>query len=288
MPDTSADGFHDRVAAALALPAAANGDGFQARLTLAMAAIAAGVTTSPDGFIERLILTGLAVVSPPGAPILWFDAQNIDGTFNSSLVDGQALGTWLNGGSNGSGGNAVQATGGLRPTFKKVGSAGKINNLSSVLFTPTQWMQTANVASVAQPNVICAVCKPIAGNGTVADGNDGVNRNDLLFSGGTWQLFGGTALYNSTLAATAGVYHVLRALFNTTSSTIRANKTTSTAGTSPGAASLDGLSLGVAGDATTPMNGEIVEVIVYGAGTAPTDVLLDAYFDAKYGSSWPQ
>lgn len=287
MADTLSDGFHDRVAAALALPTAANGDGFQARLTLAQAAIAAGILTSPDGFVERLILTGLGSVSPPGSPVFWFDAQNIDGTANSSLVDGQALGTWINGGSTGAGGNAVQATGGLRPTFKKVASAGKLNNLSSVLFTPTQWMQTANTATFAQPNVICVITK-IAAASTIVDGNDAVNRNDILSSAGTWQQFAGTALYNSTLASGVGTYHVLRSLYNTTSSTIRANKVTSTPGTSPGAASIDGISLGVAGDATSPLNGEIVEVVVYGAGTAPADALLDAYFDAKYGSSWPQ
>ncbi len=226
--------------------------------------------------------------SPPGTPTLWFDAQNIDGLGNSSLVDGQQIGTWTNLSSLGAAANAVQATGGLRPTFKLLGSSGKINNKSSVLFTPTQWMQTPNVANQAQPNVICAVMKPIAGNGTIADGNDGVNRNDLLFSGGTFQLFAGTSLYNSAIAATAGSYHVLRALFNAASSTIRVNKATSTAGTSPGTAILDGLSIGVAGDATTPINGEIVELLVYGAGTAPADALLDAYFDTKYGSSWPQ
>jgi len=225
---------------------------------------------------------------PPGSPIFWFSAQSIDGALNSTLVDGQQIGTWVNLGSTGAGGNLVQATAGLRPTFKLLASAGKINNKSSALFVPTQWMQTANTATFAQPNVICAVVRPNTGSGTVADGNDAVNRNDILLSGSTWQLFAGTALYNSTLAATANVYHVVRSLFNTTSSTIRANKVTSTAGTSPGAASIDGMSIGVAGDATTPLSGEVVEIVVYGAGTQPADGLLDSYFDGVYGSSWPQ
>src|SRR6185312_5196157 len=155
-------------------------------------------------------------------------------------------------------------------------------------FTITQWMQTANVATFAQPNVICAVQKVVSSNGTIADGNDGVNRNDLLYSGGTFQLFAGAGLYNSGLSATNGVYNALRALFNTTSSTIRANKTTSVAGASPGTASLDGLSVGVAGDATTPANMELAELIVYGAGTQPTDGSLDTYFDTEFGSGWPQ
>lgn len=246
-------------------------------------------TGAAGGGAAEWLALELASLSPPppGTPVFLFDAQNIDGTANSSLVDGQTLGTWINGGSTGAGGNAVQATGGLRPTFKKVASAGKLNNLSSVLFTPTQWMQTANTATFAQPNVICVITK-IAAASTIADGNDAVNRNDILSSAGTWQQFAGTALYNSTLASGVGTYHVLRSLYNTTLSTIRANKVTSTPGTSPGAASIDGISLGVAGDATSPLNGEIVEVVVYGAGTAPADALLDAYFDAKYGSSWPQ
>jgi hypothetical protein len=224
---------------------------------------------------------------PPGAPVFWFDGQNIDGLGNSSLTDGQAIGTWTNGGSTGAGGNLVQATGGLRPTFKKVANAVKLNAKSSVLFTATQWMQTANTATFAQPNVVCFVMLPNVG-GTVHDGNDASNRNDTLISGGTFQLFATSALYDSTRPATANVYHVVQSLFSGTSSTVRANKVTSVAGTSPGAAVIDGMSLGIAGDALTPLTGEIVELFVYGAGTAPATGLIDAYFDTKYGSSWPQ
>ncbi len=287
MSDTLFDGFHDRVAAALALPTAANGDAFQARLTLATTAILAGITTSPDGFIERLILTGLVQgLSPPGTPVLWFDAQNIDGTNNSSLIDGQAIGTWTNLSSLGAAGNAVQATGGLKPTFKKVASAGKLNNLSSVLLTPTQWMQTANVATWNQPNTIWVVVNN-AGGGTrtFVDGNDASNRNDLLATA-TWEMFAGTALSDSTIAATTGKYMAIRATFNGASSSMRINKTSTGALATPGAALLDGLSIGVGGDATSPGAGEIVEIVVYNSATA--DTFLDSYFDTKYGSSWPQ
>lgn len=54
-------------------------------------------------------------VVPPGAPALWLDGDDIDGQRNSTLVNGQALASWINKGS--LGGSMDQATVGLRPLF---------------------------------------------------------------------------------------------------------------------------------------------------------------------------
>lgn len=226
---------------------------------------------------------------PPGTALWWFDPRSVDGQLNATMVDGQQIGTYTNLGSLGSAGNAIQATGALKPTFKLVGAAGKLNNTPTILCTPTQWLQTANVAVQTQPNLICFVGNPADGaTRTFVDGNDAVNRNDTFSSAGVWEEFAGTALYNSTLAATAGLYHVVCSLFNGVSSTIRVNKTTSVAGTSPGAASLDGLSIGVAGDATSPCSGQIGAILVYGGGVIPSQASIDAWYDAAFGSIWPQ
>jgi len=226
---------------------------------------------------------------PPGTALLWFDPRSVDGQLNASMIDGQQIGTYVNLGTLGSAMNAVQATAGLRPTFKLLGSAGKLNNTPTVLCTPTQWMQTPNMTLQAQPNMVCFVGNPAdALTRTFADGNDAINRNDTFSSAAVWQQFAGTALNNSGLAATAGSYHVVSSFFNGTSSTIRANKVTSTPGTSPGAAGLDGLSIGVAGDATSPCSGQVGAILVYGAGVIPSQASIDAWFDAAFGSSWPQ
>ncbi len=101
--------------------------------------------------------SGATLPVPPGAPVVWYDPQDIDLSANGTLVDGQSLSIWKNKGTLGSAWDLLQATGATQPTFKKIAAAGKMNSLSSVLSTTSQWMQTALQSARPTANIIIAM-----------------------------------------------------------------------------------------------------------------------------------
>lgn len=99
-------------------------------------------------------------VQPPGSPSLWFDAQNIDGTSNSSMVDGQAIGTWKNLGSLGSAGDSVQATAGNKPAFRLIAVPGVFGNKPGIeCIDVNRRLISAAIANITQPYTVASVIR---------------------------------------------------------------------------------------------------------------------------------
>src|SRR6266446_5458351 len=69
---------------------------------------------------------------PPGAAVLWYDAQDINLLGNVGINDADPIGTWKNKGSLGSAADLLQASAPNRPLFRKIAAVGKINNLSAL------------------------------------------------------------------------------------------------------------------------------------------------------------
>jgi hypothetical protein len=230
----------------------------------------------------------LAGVVPPGTPSLWFDGQNIDGLNNSSLVDGQQLGTWLNLGSLGAGGNLVQATGATKPLFRLVAAAGKINNKSGVENTGTMQMSTLALTSQPQPNMVAFLYRQTAlANGQLWDASTGGGRqfNQMLIAGpGTIQMFAGAGPVPTTAAIATGTWETVVNAFNGVSSYVRLNGV-QTANVNPGTNALDSLRIFTDVSAVAPITGIIVELLEYSGGSQPTAAQIEAYFTSKYGAT---
>lgn len=213
---------------------------------------------------------------------LWFSAQNIDGSNNSTLTDGQTIGTWVNLGTLGAAGNLIQATAGLRPTYVLVASAGKLGNKSCVRSDGTKMMQTAAISAMAQPNLVAAVAMTTTVAGGICCITDGrtaqrhiVGRNaafveiyagSFVIPGGTWA---------------ANTYSTINCNFNGASTVARFNGTQTTI--NPNTNSLDGLTVFADLAGGSLWNGDIVEVVVNDDGSL-TAATAEAQFVTNYGA----
>jgi hypothetical protein len=235
--------------------------------------------------INGAAYTTLGALSPPGTPVLWFDAQNIDGTNNSGLVNLQTIGTWLNLGSLGVGGNLAQATAGIRPQYVAVASAGKLNNKSCVRNGAANWMQTAALTLMNQPTLIAAVAMTTsiaAGTSVISDGR-GVGRNlvgrvGAPFSAyaGAVQPLGGNFVIN--------IYNSVNVNFNGAASVGRMDGVAGGA-VNVGATGLDGVTIFSDTSFGSNWTGDIVELLIYNGGGQPTPAQVEAYFVSKYGAT---
>jgi len=231
---------------------------------------------------KPLVLPGLAF-----AP-LWFDAQDINAGAGQPL-DGAAIATWKNKGSIGAGGDCVQATGANRPLFKTVGAVGKLNNLSTVRFDgANDFLVSADFTALTQPTLVCLIgSRNGAASQVFCAGNGVTNRNQIWYDASVnkWALYAG-AVTDGALTADDAKYTMFAATFNFASSVFRVNGANNAIG-NPGNNVLDGFSLGGDEGGGAPLNGDIVEAVVY-VDTAPNLVAralsFEAYAVAKYGA----
>lgn len=250
--------------------------------------MSAHILGPPIGGITGLLTAvnpGPPAPTPPGTPSLWYDAQNIDGLNNSSLVDGQVIGTWSNRGSLGSSGNVVQATAGLKPTYKQVASSGKLNNKSCVRSDGARSMQSGALTTLTQPTLIAAVAlttSVAAGIRWIIDGRT-TQRDAMGQNGSPVEIFAGTFIQPGQNWS-ANTYQNVDCTFNGASSVCDMDGTASSS-FNPGAGGLDGVTLFSDLAAGSLWIGDIVEVLVYNGGGQPTAAAVRAYFTAKYGAT---
>lgn len=224
--------------------------------------------------------------TPPGTVLLWFDAQNIDGTNNSSLVDGQALALWKNLGSLGAAGNMVQATGANKPVYRAVAVSGKIGNKSAVeAVDGARFMVSNGFTTIAQPAMFA----------TVFRSNDKTSVEiDITTPGSVWQWYiaggaGGTIHIRCTADVDTGLnpavntFHSSVANYNGASSVVTLNGTSSAA-INPGSLSSGTQITWMDQTGGAGLIGYHVEKIV---ATGTTAAALEAYFATKYGA-FPQ
>jgi hypothetical protein len=229
--------------------------------------------------------------NPPGTTYLWYDAQDISLSNNNlGINDGDPIGTWKNKGSAGSAGDITQATGGNKPTFKLLGASGKLNNRSTIQFSGgSKSLAVAAGLTVNQADMVALVVKTT--NAALAQVfyqfGAGYSQQFGVSGTGLWQLYAGIQ-YTSALAIAANQYFLLLATWNGASTVFRINKVADPGITTPGTNNATGLTVGFDPVAPgSPMTGEIAEMLVY-TGTLPAVADVEAYFDQKYGSGWPQ
>lgn len=223
-------------------------------------------------------------VTFPGTPKLRFSAQNVDGLNNSSMIDGQQVGTWTNIGSLGAAANAIQATAGLRPLFALVASAGKLNNKSAVRGNGARWVRSASITPIVQPMLVSALAMTTtiaAGTFVINDAITGPNRPILFRSTASYHIFAGTDAPTAS-SFVANSYHSVNGAFNGAASVGRMDGVASS-GLATGAGSMDGVSLFADNANGEVWNGDIVEFSVHDDGTTAAQV--EAYYLAAYGAT---
>lgn len=261
---------------------AAGSGGTSAGLNVGITQGSAGTSLAPFiPYNSNLTLT------PPLAPSLWFDAQNVDGLGNSSLTDGQAVGTWVNLGSIGATGNALQATAGAKPAFRKIATAGKLNGLSGIeSIDNVRVMNSSAFSSQAQPYVVAAVWRNNNGAGVATVMGNTVANMKWYSNGGSGMKIEVSAVsVTSTTLITTGTYYMGTATVNGASSEERIDGS-SNLGTTGATAFGTVISLFDSG-AGQNITGIIAEILVYFGAGLPALPSIEAYFTAKYGS-FPQ
>ncbi len=211
---------------------------------------------------------------PPGAPAIYYDERNIDGAGNSTLVDGATIARWVNLGSLGSTGDAVQPLLPSRPVYREaLGPGGG----PAVVFTVGQSMVVSAAVTFSQPAQIAFVAALNPANSTrVAIRNGGAT----VFSGivsNAWTLRSGGAL-SSGRVGVAGAWESFVGTANSLTSSINVSGSIATG--DAGATGWSNIALHGGGD-----GGSFGTILFYAAPVE--DEAVAAYFEARYGA-FPQ
>lgn len=235
--------------------------------------------------------TAAAVVSPPGLAALefWHDSQNVDLTNNSSLVDGQAIGTWKNAGVRAALGDVLQATAANKPKWDLVASAGKLNNKSSIeCVDAARQMASGAFTTIPQPYQVAFVWRGTnAANQIVVTGLPIDPQIAVLTANSHLSINAGGGAVDVPLVVSANVFHTCVITFNGASSVARVDGVASSA-FNPGSVGFQSVLVLMSSNSpggVLGLIGFLVEHLVYSTPQVATDI--EAYFAARYGA-FPQ
>lgn len=234
-------------------------------------------------YVAGFLAGGCFNSTPPGAPVWWFDANDVDLQCNATLVDGSAIATWSDKGSLAQ--NATQATGANQPLFRVAGERPLLKHAPAVQFDGVNDVLAGTVGAAVSGNITTAiVCRSdnVVGGHVVFSSN--TNAKIVGHSGTAWQMNAGGTGTHPIETAVVGEWASLLATFNGTAAqpftinSVRAdvNPGTNGAPTGPvlGAASSGGGNL---------WNGLIAEVIVWNDSSYGTFADVLDYLTRKYG-----
>lgn len=238
-----------------------------------------------DGdFSNNLIVPDL-----PGSALFFFDGDNIDGSHNTTLTDGGTISAWKNLGLMGTSADLAQATAGLRPTFRAIAEAGKLNNRGGVESAGTKFMATATFTIRQIPITWLIVYKNTASGTQVISCGGATNTNQTLTSGATVQMYAGTT-QTPAITPVANKWETLILRYEGANSTARLNTTTVSGFGTTGSTGID--ALGLFWNPTNTGAASMIGTIACVAGfssvspyTAPSDDEIYAWVTAKYGAT---
>lgn len=223
--------------------------------------------------------------TPPGSPIAWFDAGDVDGRRSTTIAQGAAVASWFDRGSRAT--PAVQAVVANRPTFQRIASRRRLESSAAIRFDGVNDVLVTPVAApnVSSPTTIAAVWRTftVAGTAGILDRAAGAAFRARLFRAAAVQTIGAeatTATHATPVVADA--WNLSSAQLAASGSLHRLNgvQETETADLSDPAGT-SGFTLGASDGGVNPMNGDLAEVLVW-QGAIDLDE-VDAYLAAKYG-----
>lgn len=212
-------------------------------------------------------------LTPPGAPLHWWNVENVDGSDNSTMTDNDAVSSWHDAGSRAE--NADQATGSLQPVYRNTGVKEYLSFAMDVLATTTYTALPTPYTIALRAGFTTGTSGAtywIAGDGST--NRHIVGRNP----GPDWGQFSGTAQVNQQ-AEMLDHFESVIAYFNGASSYLIVNGT-ELGPANPG--NQDNVQVQIGGIGGLPfLTGRIKEVLLY-SGDLRSEI--QAYFDTKYGA----
>lgn len=222
--------------------------------------------------------------TPPGSPIAWFDAADVDGRRSTTIAQGASLATWVDRGSRAS--NATQGTAGLRPTFQRIASRRRLASSAAVRFDGADdYMATAAAApNLSSPVTVAAVWRStgVAGTAYVVDRALTAAFRARIFRAAAVHTIGSEATTAThATAVVADDWNASAAVLGAADSLQRLNGAeeqeaadlSDTTGTG-------GFTLGATDAGASPLGGDIAEVLVWSGAVDLAEV--DAYLAARY------
>jgi hypothetical protein len=222
-----------------------------------------------------------SIVNPPKFSNLaaWWDASQITGLANSTPVS-----SWpdLSGHSY----NLIQSTGIYQPLYK----TNRLNGLPTLSFDGVDdYLNVAFGTTFNQPNTIFGVGKFNNGEDWqyAYDGNDSSFRNGLLIYS-AWPYFsaltaGGDIDVINYVNGIAGNWGQVTSIYNGAGSYLRTNRSFTASG-NPGSDGLNGFIAGNSAALSTPLNGELAELIIYNRELSYYEIYqLENYLAKKWG-----
>lgn len=213
------------------------------------------------------------IADPPGSPLHWYNASNLDGSNNTTLTDGDSLASVTDLGSASE--DLAQATANLQPQYDQIADAGNVGNLPGVYHRDdanNDYLQTATFTEEAFPLFVCAlvkldtVARGAGDDGYMLDGITAAKRASCMLQGQDYyQLFAGTYTYkNPPSGIAAGEWNMLCWAFDGASSEVYINATAvADVVNSPSHTGITGITVGTAYTGAGSMDGHWSQIVIY-------------------------
>lgn len=202
----------------------------------------------------------------------WYDATEISGS------DGDAIGTWADQEGNA---DLTQSTSSKKPTFK----LDILNEYPIVRYDGSDDILDVDSISISQPVhhfVVVAKTDASSNDGVVFDltGASGNHRLSWRNSTSAWRMNAGSTLDGGSHD---NDFHIRTALFDGASSVHREDATQIASGDA-GSEALDGYTSGNDRAESTPLDGDIAEILIYNASLSTSDRDdVESYLSKKWG-----
>lgn len=235
-------------------------------------------------FLAGLLSGGAFRAVAPGAPLWWYESNDIDGALNSTLSDGSALSSWRDKGSRAQ--NLTQATGAKQPIFRRIGQAGKLNYFPSVQFdgTDDQMESTSGVSIGTGKDITVAA---VARADSTAAGsrllNSGIGaQRAILVNASNWQVIAASQVSHPIETVVVGEWVIMIAVFRTNGTTTQflANNVNAQVNAGSSSSGLTGMRIG--GTTSFFWNGHVVELLVWDDASYGTPADIAEYLQRKY------
>lgn len=214
--------------------------------------------------------------TPPGSPIIWFDGNDLDGSFNATLTSGVSrVSSWLNKGS--LGGAATQATAARQPLYSVNGTL-KGAYFDYAAGTRVHFLDFA--VSLGRPITVAMIARPttrahiLGGTYTTGSLVRGLSPGAISASN-VWEI-GQPTRVATTTPQSLGSYTAAAGVYSATANSILINNPLGTPTTAAAGAFNDwgALRLGAAGPPDgqnlTSLVGDICQVAIWSGVGQPT------------------
>lgn len=199
------------------------------------------------------------------------------------MVADQAVTPWVNIGSLGATWNVTQGTAAAKPTFRLIGSAGKMGNAPAVQFDGGDWLFTGVIAAQAQPVTVMAITRVTGSGAELFMGGEAPNR--IWFYSNTRVLTTYAGAFGAGQTLTAGAIQCSTTLVSGASSI---GSMDGVPGSSYDASTntFDNVVIGASGSGGGSfLTGLIYQLAVWGGAGQPSQASLYAYSASNFGAT---